>query len=80
MMGSLRNAMAAQHDVAILAATPATHGDATYVIRNRVRGHGQGPDLTTAQVLRALKRLERLGRVRRELAGYAVMISWRRSP
>lgn len=49
--------------------------DATYVIKNRLRGRGF--EIDTAAVLRQLKRLEKAGKVVRVPTGYVIMLSWR---
>lgn len=66
----------ARHDDMILAAVRKGPATATYVVRNRIRNNGRGPDLTTAQVLRRLKVLESRGIVQRVPSAYAVMLCW----
>ncbi len=49
--------------------------DATYVVKNRLRARGF--QIQTTAVLRALKRLEKAGKVVRVPTSYAIMLSWR---
>ncbi len=51
-------------------------GQATYVIRNVLARTGNRPLLTTRQVLRKMKRLEREGRVKQSPSSYMVMLCW----
>lgn len=61
-------------DVDVLAAV-AEGSAATYVLRNRLSTYR--PCLSTQRVLRALKRLESLGQVRRAPSSYKKMICWK---
>ncbi len=54
------------------------HGQmATYVVKNRLNSTRAPERISTGQVLRRLKSLERLGLVERVPTSYAVMITWR---
>ena len=80
----------AQYEGAVLEALHRHGRAATYVVRNCVESPsswldgrlviGRGPTLTTAQVLRVLRRLERQGKVRQAPTNYAVMLCWELVP
>ncbi|MCV9963913.1 hypothetical protein OIU34_18715 [Pararhizobium sp. BT-229] len=61
-------------DEQVLAAVKERPRSATYVVKNVLRSIDRS--VTTPQVLRALRRLEKLGRVREVPTSYAVMLSW----
>ncbi len=62
-------------DDAIMAAVKRYGGGPTYLIKNALNMAGYGVE--TPWVLRAMKRLEREGLVKRVRTTYAVMIVWR---
>lgn len=64
-------------DHQVLAALRRSEPSVTYVVRNWLSDFGRGPNLTTPQVLRSLKRLEKAGLVERCPTPYVVMIRWR---
>jgi DNA-binding MarR family transcriptional regulator len=64
-------------DRAVLKAAGEHSPNATYVLRNRVSRQSKRSKLTTPQVLRSCRRLEKLGLLRQfHGSGYAVMLVW----
>ncbi|MDW9478658.1 hypothetical protein GOB57_08065 [Sinorhizobium meliloti] len=61
-------------DEQVLAALKESPRSATYVIKNILREVDRA--VTTPQVLRALKRLQKAGKVREVPTNYAVMLTW----
>ena len=64
-------------DRAVLKACGENSPNATYVLRNRISRQSKRSKLTTPQVLRACRRLEKLGLLQQyHGTGYAVMLVW----
>lgn len=77
----LTKAQTEAFDRTVLTAATEWSPNATYVLRNRISRQSGASKLTTAQVLRACRRLEKAGLIHQyRNSGYAVMLVWEITP